>query len=145
MNWLRHSLKFETREPIEVLELTEEIRKFVFDRSLKDGLLLVASPHTTMGVVINENCPKLNRDIVAFLKKLAPPEAKYFHNEDTVDGRPNAHSHLLSMVVPNQVTIAVNAGKLDLGTWQSVFAVELDGPRFARQVNLSFLGETNDL
>eukprot|EP00210_Caulerpa_lentillifera_P005799 g5545.t1 len=91
----------------------------------------------------------------AFLKKLAPSDAFYLHNDLHLREAPldwpggweawakqepeNAHSHLLSMVLGNSETIPINEGKLMLGQWQSVLLVELDGPRL-RTVGLQFIG-----
>lgn len=133
----RKTLNLASRRPIQILDVTEEARAFVADSGVQEGILIAASQHTTMGVVINEKCEHLEKDIVRFLEKLAPAKGDYEHDRHAVDGRPNAHSHLLSLVVPSQVTLIVSAGELELGSWQSLFAVELDGPRPARKIHLT--------
>ncbi|HEX5036419.1 MAG TPA: secondary thiamine-phosphate synthase enzyme YjbQ [bacterium] len=123
--------------PTQVIDVTAEVKAFARSSKLRDGLLIVASQHTTLGVVINEKCEHLEKDIVRFLEKIAPAKGDYEHNKHAVDGRPNAHSHLLSLVIPSSVTLVVAGGELQLGTWQSVFALELDGPRPARKLTLT--------
>jgi secondary thiamine-phosphate synthase enzyme len=123
--------------PVQIRDLTNEVRRFVGQSGVRDGLLVAASQHTTMGVVINEKCEHLEKDMIRFLERIAPPKGDYEHNKHAVDGRPNAHSHLLSLVIPSSVTIVVADGELQLGEWQSVFAVELDGPRPARKIHLT--------
>lgn len=129
------TVSLSSASPLQVIDVTAEVKAFA--RSLKDGLLVVASRHTTMGVVVNEKCEHLEKDMLRFLEKIAPAKGEYEHNKHAVDGRPNAHSHLLSLVIPSSVTLVVAGGELQLGTWQSVFAVELDGPRPARQLTLT--------
>jgi secondary thiamine-phosphate synthase enzyme len=124
-------------KPLQIHDLTEAVRQFAVGSGVRDGLLVIASQHTTMGVVINEKCEHLERDMIRFLEKLAPARGDYEHNRHAVDGRPNAHSHLLSLVVPSSVTIVVVGGELQLGSWQSVFAVELDGPRPTRKIHVT--------
>lgn len=135
-----HTLTFKTDHPLEIRDLSTEVKEFVTRHPPQDGLLIVASLHTTVGVVMNERCEELQKDMVEFLKKWAPPESDYRHNRVAVDGRPNAHSHLLSLVIPSQVTIVVSQGRLQMGPWQSIFAVELDGPRPERKIELTWVG-----
>jgi secondary thiamine-phosphate synthase enzyme len=140
MPFHHHTLTFTTKNPIEIIDITASVKKFVEEVGVQEGLLTVASPHTTVGVVINERCEKLEQDMINFLGRLAPAQAAYQHNQVASDGRPNAHSHLLSLLLPSQLTIVISGGKLNLGKWQSVFMIELDGPRPERKVNLSLMG-----
>ncbi len=133
------AITLKSDRPLQIHDVTDSVRRFATESGVRDGLLVIASQHTTMGVVINEKCEHLEKDMTRFLEKLVPAQGDYEHNKAAVDGRPNAHSHLLSLVVPSQVTIVLAEGKLQLGTWQSVFAVELDGPRPARKIHLTVL------
>jgi secondary thiamine-phosphate synthase enzyme len=135
----RRQLSLKTLEPIEIRDITKEVEGYIRESGITEGLLIVSSPHTTLGVVINERCEELQKDMRAFLKRLAPSEGPYLHNRVAVDGRPNAHSHLLSLVIPSQVTLVVGEGRLQKGEWQSIFAVELDGPRAERKINLTMM------
>jgi secondary thiamine-phosphate synthase enzyme len=132
-----HCLRFKTDQPLEIRDITEAVMAFIQTAKVKEGLLIVASPHTTLGVVVNERCEELQKDMISFLKRLAPPSEPYFHNRVAVDGRPNAHSHLLSLLIPSQVTLVVTEGRIQKGEWQSIFAVELDGPRPGRKIELT--------
>lgn len=130
-------LSLSSASPLQVIDVTAEVTAFVQGTKIREGLVIVASQHTTMGVAINEKCGFLERDMIRFLEKLVPAQGDYEHNRHAVDGRPNAHSHLLSLVIPSQVTLVIAGGELQLGAWQSVFAVELDGPRPARKIHLT--------
>lgn len=140
MRSLRHVLRLATTAPIGLTDLTGAVRDWVREAGLRDGLLVVASRHTTARITVNEREPELERDIVAFLERLAPAAAGYRHDRDTVDGRPNAHAHLLGLFLNASETIPVVGGELQLGAWQALLFVELDGPRPAREVELTFLG-----
>jgi len=136
---LRHALTLETTAPIAILDLTETVRAWVQASGVGDGLLTVLSPHTTARITLNERDPALQRDMVAFLERIAPREGDYEHNLDTVDDRANAHAHLLGLFMPASVSVPVTGGDLELGGWQSLFLVELDGPRTTRTVQLHLL------
>ena len=140
MRLLRHQLTLSTAEPIGFVDLTETVRAWVRASGVRDGLLTVTSPHTTARLTVNEQEPRLQADMVRFLAQLAPADAPYAHNLDTVDDRPNAHAHLLGLFLNATETIPVADGDLQLGTWQALFFVELDGPRERRTVQLQLLG-----
>lgn len=141
MKFQQDTLALASWEPFQVLDVTEQVRSRAAASGVKNGLVIVASLHTTLGVVLNERCEHLQKDMIDFFKKLAPPEGDYRHNRVASDGRPNAHSHLLSLLIPSQVTVVLKDGTLQLGTWQSLFAVELDGPRPERRVHVTVMGE----
>lgn len=140
---MRHSLQhinFKTRDDIEFVDLTDRVIEACAESGIRDGLVTVYTVHTTAGIRINERCDRLQRDMKDFLEK-AVPAGGYLHDEDTLDGRANGHSHLMALLVGASETIPVCGGKLMLGQWQSVFFVELDGPRSKRQVVVRVVGE----
>jgi secondary thiamine-phosphate synthase enzyme len=97
-----------------------------------DGLCHVYVPHTTSGVVINEHAdPDVARDLIAAYEAMVPG-IRFAHGEG------NSDAHLMATLLGSSVTVPVVGGRLQLGTWQGIFFVELDGPR-SRRVSVSFL------
>jgi secondary thiamine-phosphate synthase enzyme len=127
-------LKTDTR--IKILDITREIKSILDKSGLKTGIVHVYSRHSTSGIVVNENEPGLVEDFQSSLESLVPTTNNYQH--DMIDN--NADSHLRSFLIGNSETIPLYNGKLDLGTWQSVFFVELDGPR-TRKITVTALGK----
>ena len=124
---------------MQFIDLSDALRAWVRASGVRDGLLTVTSPHTTARITRNEREAELQGDMVRFLERLAPADAPYRHNLDTVDGRANAHSHLLGLLMPASESIPVVDGELSMGAWQSIFFVELDGPRAVREVQLQLM------
>ena len=88
------------------------------------GLASIFVPHTTAGVTINEGAdPSVARDIVESLAKLVPSGAGYHHAEG------NSDAHIKTALIGSQVMVPVEQGRLRLGTWQSIYLAEFDGPR----------------
>lgn len=136
---LTHRLSVATTQPIELLDITEPVQAWVRSTGVTHGLLTVMSPHTTARITVNERETELQRDMVRWLEALAPAAADYGHNHAPVDDRLNAHSHLLGLFMNASESIPVSDGVLDLGGWQSLFFVELDGPRLQREVKLHLM------
>jgi secondary thiamine-phosphate synthase enzyme len=126
---------------MEFVEITEAVRTWVEAQGIRDGLVTVTSPHTTARIAVNERDPALQRDMLRYLERMLPADAPYEHNQHTVDGRDNAHAHLAALFMPGSESLHLADGRLQLGAWQAVFFVELDGPRERREVHVQVLGE----
>jgi len=129
-----------TSEPVQFVDITGKVREALTASGISEGIATVFSKHTTCAVKINERCDRLQNDMKSHLESVVP-SADYSHDEDTLDGRPNGRGHLMSMMLGASETIPVSNGSLALGGWQSVFFIELDGPRKARKVFVKIIGE----
>ena len=121
--------------------MTGQVRDWLKTTGVRDGLLTITSPHTTARVNVNEREAQLQKDMVTYLKRLVPCDGDWLHNLDTVDDSSNAHSHILGLFMNSSESIPVSAGELILGGWQSIFFIELDGPRELRALELQIMGE----
>jgi secondary thiamine-phosphate synthase enzyme len=91
------------------------------------GLVSVFVPHTTAGVTINEGAdPSVVRDIVEHLRRLVPRDSGFRHSEG------NSDAHIKASLMGSSVLVPVEQGRLRLGTWQSIYLAEFDGPRNRR-------------
>ena len=139
-------LRFATSHATEFVDVTKLVRAEVRKSGLRTGRVHLQSLHTTVGLAINENEPLLLRDFQKLLERLAPAGAGYEHDdfarryEISVDEPVNGHAHCRQLLLTGFATLLVEEGKLVLGRWQSVFAVELDGPRH-RELALQLDGE----
>jgi secondary thiamine-phosphate synthase enzyme len=142
---LQGELRIETAAPLEWVDLTSRVEAFVRRSGLLTGLVNVQVRHTTAGIVVNEDEPLLREDLEALLERVAPRALPYAHDQIHLrpgvppDERPNGHSHAKSLFLRASESINVANGELQLGRWQRVFLLELDGPR-ERLVSLIALG-----
>ena len=105
-------------------DITPRIKEMVRRLRIEEGLCHLFVPHTTAGIIVNENAdPEVARDILERLEALAPRSGRYRHAEG------NAHAHIKASLVGQSATIPVEGGKLALGRWQGVYLAEFDGPR----------------
>lgn len=118
----------------EMLDITAQLQDLAQDASIKKGAALIFCLHTTAAVTVNENAdPDVKRDILAFLSKRVPKNEAYFQHAEG-----NSDSHLKTLATGSSLVVPIENGRLVLGTWQSVYLCEYDGPR-ARQAAVQFL------
>ncbi|OLC21003.1 MAG: hypothetical protein AUI56_01905 [Actinobacteria bacterium 13_1_40CM_2_66_13] len=143
---IANRIEFDTTRSTEFVDITDRIRESVRRSGLRDGCVHLQSLHTTLGIAVNENEPLLHRDFENLLERLAPTGAGYEHDDfsrrfDVPLGEPvNGHAHCRQLLLTAFATLLVEDGQLVLGRWQSVFAVELDGPRH-RQLAVQLDGD----
>jgi len=129
-------LRLNTTRRRELIDLTGEVVKVVRESGVENGICLVYSMHSTSAIIINEGERGLMEDILAKIDEDFPRGRAWLHNR--IDD--NADAHLAGAFIGPSVVIPVKGGSPCLGTWQSVFFVELDGPRSGRRVVIEVLG-----
>jgi secondary thiamine-phosphate synthase enzyme len=144
----RHArIRVATERAMEFIDLTERIEALAAEAGIHAGLVNIQSLHTTTAIVINEHEPLLLADFEALLARAAPQDARYRHDDMDVrtanlapGERANGHAHCHALLLGSSASLNVAEGRLQLGRWQRVFLVELDGPRL-REVSVLVLGE----
>ena len=112
-------LNIKTNKRNEIIDITDLI-----EPTIKNGIIIVHVPHTTCAVTINESAdPDVKKDFLYKLSNLIPENDNYKHMEG------NSDSHIKASLTGNSITLIVNQGELILGTWQSIWFCEYDGPR----------------
>lgn len=113
-----------TSKTMQLSDITAQVQQVVSASNIADGVCHVYNPHTTAGLTINEGAdPAVQTDILAALQKIVPMNHPYQHLEG------NSPAHVMASLVGSSVTVFIENGKLQLGTWQKIFFCEFDGPR----------------
>lgn len=127
------TLTVATSQRTELVEVTAKVQKVVTQAGVKQGMCYLYVPHTTAGILINENAdPDVARDITKSIDRLVPHEGDYRHSEG------NSDSHIKATLVGGSLHVFVENGKLVLGRWQGIFFFEFDGPR-ERQLHVKIV------
>jgi secondary thiamine-phosphate synthase enzyme len=141
------TIRIETQHPTQFIDLTDEVAAFAKESRVHTGLINVQGLHTTTAVIVNEHDPLLLSDVAALLERIAPQDGFYRHDNVglrpsncVLADRPNGHSHCRALLLAPSVSVNIAEGRLQLGTWQRVFLVELDGPR-TRNVSVVVIGD----
>jgi len=128
-------IRVTTSKQCEMLDITSEVESMVKKSGVTSGVCYVFVPHATAGITINENAdPDVVRDIITGLDRIIPLHDNYLHGEG------NSPAHIKSSMVGCSQEVLIEKGRLQLGTWQSLFFCEFDGPR-TRKVWVKAMGE----
>jgi len=131
-----------TSRRCETLDITAEVARLIAASGIRDGIVHIASLHTTAAITVNEHEPRLMQDLHAWLAQIAPAGHGWKHDAlaRSIPSEPeNTDAHLKTMLLGGAQTLALEGGSLLLGTWQRVILVECDGPR-RRKVGVTVLG-----
>ena len=120
------------------VDVTRALSDWVERQGIKDGLLTIWCRHTSASLLVQENAdPDVRADLQAFFRRLAPEEAAYRHSEEGPDDMP---AHIRAAVLPTQLSVPVEGGRLALGTWQAIYLVEHRRAPHKRELALHLLG-----
>ena len=137
MKVINQTITLSTKQKIQLIDITYELEKFVKESKVSNGICIVHVPHATAALILNENEEGLVEDFKKKIEELFPRNAGYMH--DRIDD--NAHAHLASGIIGTSRIFPIIEGKLVRGTWQNLFLVELDGPRYSRNIIFQIIGE----
>ncbi|MCK5019952.1 MAG: secondary thiamine-phosphate synthase enzyme YjbQ [Candidatus Peribacteraceae bacterium] len=127
--------EIETKKSFQIINITSTIKKYISSKKITNGQVTISTKHTTTAIIVNENEPRLLRDMEKFIGGLAPKRIAYLHDDiekrkDCPKDEPkNAAAHLKALLLGASETLPIKDGKIDLGKWQNIFFVELDGSR----------------
>jgi secondary thiamine-phosphate synthase enzyme len=124
MELIMEKITVKTRKHCEFIDVTPVVQEVVQKSGVTSGLCQVFVPHTTAGITINENAdPDVVKDVIMELNKIVPQSDHYLHAEG------NSAAHIKSSMMGCSQAVLIEEGCLALGTWQSLFFCEFDGPR----------------
>jgi secondary thiamine-phosphate synthase enzyme len=103
-----------------------DVTSLFTDREWPDGLLLASVEHTTAALFLGESGSEMFEDYERVAAGLIEEYGPWQHE---VWNPGNAQSHVLSSFVGGQLLLPISEGRPDVGTWQRIIFLELDGPR----------------
>lgn len=119
-----HTITVESTAREAIYDITTEVQQAVRQLELDSGAIMLYCPHTTCGLTINESAdPAVRRDLMKFFREIAPFKHGWEHTEG------NSDAHIRASLLGSSLLVPLENGKLQLGTWQSIYLYEGDGPR----------------
>lgn len=145
MKVYNQKIEIKSTSQIEFIDITDKVEEIIGNSGVREGQVLVYSPHTSASIRINHNEPMLIQDFMRVLYRLVPMGDRYSHDlfeigrAKTSDGRSNGHSHCKNLLLGVSETLPIEKGKVMLTEKQNIFLVELDGAR-TRDVVVQVIG-----
>ncbi|MDA3927046.1 MAG: secondary thiamine-phosphate synthase enzyme YjbQ [Kiritimatiellae bacterium] len=119
------TLSVKTSSHDQMIDITRDIRTAVAELGIEDGTVTIYTPHTTCGLTINENAdPDVVHDFLKQLELMVPWRQPFYKH---MEG--NSAAHVKASMMGFALTVIVEEGILQLGTWQGIYLCEFDGPR----------------
>jgi len=126
--------RYRTGHDEAILDITGDCAAYVAGQG--DGLLHLFVPHATAGLAVLETGAGSDEDLLSALADLLPADDRWRHRHGS---RGHGRSHVMPALVPPYASVPVLAGRLALGTWQSICLVDLNVDNPDREVRFSFL------
>jgi len=135
----RSSFELSCRGDADIHDVTAAVAEAVASSGIAEGIGLVASAGSTVGITTVEYEPGLVADLVEMFERLAPRNASYGHDARWGDG--NGHAHVRSSLVGPTFAFPVVAGAPALGTWQQIVFLDFDNKKRRREITVTVVGE----
>ncbi len=139
MGVYRTAFTIDTRGNCDIIDITSQIKKIVFESKIKNGLANAFVIGSTASITTIEYESGLLKDFQDILNKLIPPGKNYEHHKRWHDD--NGHSHLRASLIGPQITIPISNSNLLLGTWQQIILVDFDTRPRTREIIVTCLGD----
>ncbi len=111
-------------EQMHLIDITTQVKTLIQESGIMDGICYLFNPHTTAGLTINEGAdPDVRTDIIKGFKEIVPLDYPFRHMEG------NSPSHIMASLMGASLTLFIQNGNPQLGTWQAIYFCEFDGPR----------------
>lgn len=138
MQTTHKTISVRTNRRCQMMDITAQVAEAVAESGVQNGTVLVFCPHTTAAITINENAdPDVQHDLLLTLEELLPKNRPGYRH-----GEGNSDAHVKTSLVGANELVMIENGRLKLGTWQSVFFCEFDGPR-TRRVHIQVTGTSS--
>ena len=145
MKVVRKKIEIKSTSSVEIIDITKKVEEVVSHSGVREGMVLVYSPHTSAGIFINHNESMLLQDFMRVLYRLVPIDERYSHDlfelakQNKSDGRSNGHSHCKVMLLGVSENLPIEKGHIMLTEKQSIFLAEMDGAR-TRDIIVQVMG-----
>lgn len=121
-------------------EVTPEVRAWVVNQGIANGMLTLFCRHTSASLLIQENAAgAVRRDLEKYFDELAPEGAGLYEHDD--EGPDDMPAHLKTALTQVQISVPVMNGKLMLGAWQGIYLFEHRDSAPGREIVLHLTGE----
>lgn len=118
----KHSFK---TQYMGMIDLTDNVRQYVAESGVKEGICHVSQLHSTAGLLLCDNSPDSMKNIMDDIERMVPTRADFKHRETASD----AGGHVKTALTDSQISLSIHDGELQIGKDQAIVFADYDGPR----------------
>jgi secondary thiamine-phosphate synthase enzyme len=122
----------------DICDITPAFEQLIHESQVDNGSLNATMAGSTGSLTTLEYEPGVVNDLMAAVNRMAPPELEYEHEKAWHDG--NGHSHVQAALLGPSIALPIRNGRLKLGTWQQVVAINHDNRRRQRTIEVTIIG-----
>ncbi|MBI2084546.1 MAG: YjbQ family protein [Candidatus Aenigmarchaeota archaeon] len=137
MKTYQKTIELKTKKLHDFVNITKDVAEVVNETGISNGMVFVNAPHTTVGLILQENDETIFHDMKKMFERILPPDSNYKHSSE---GKDNAIAHITSNLLGTSLAMPVTKRQIELGNWQNIFLVELFEGR-VRKVVVTVIGE----
>lgn len=122
MQWYKSSFEISTHGK-GLYAITPQVLQHIHEWGVKEGIVFLYLQHTSASLLIGESYdPTARQDIETFMEKLVPQNQNWYRH--TLEGPDDTTSHIRAMLTHTSLSIPIDGGLLNLGTWQGIYLFE---------------------
>jgi len=131
-------LEIKTTAGTDILDLTTPVQDKVQQTGVTAGLLTLFISGSTAALTTIEYESGAVHDLKAALERLFPQDLNYAHDRRWGDG--NGYAHVRAAFLKPSLSIPIDQGRLQLGTWQQIVLLDFDNRPRQRRIRGQVLG-----
>ncbi|MBI2594994.1 MAG: YjbQ family protein [Candidatus Colwellbacteria bacterium] len=118
------NFQVKTKGHYDFIDVTDEVRAAVRKSGIKGSAVTIFVTGSTCALTTMEYEEGAIKDLISVFEKIAPEDADYLHHQRWGDH--NGAAHIKSALIGTDLTLPIEDGELQLGTWQKIVLIDFD-------------------
>jgi secondary thiamine-phosphate synthase enzyme len=132
------TIEVDLRTGIDIRDITDDLNRIAGRAGIENGTANACVVGSTGSLTTIEYEPGVVQDLKDAIDRIAPKNIAYAHELAWHDG--NGHSHVQAALLGPSIVLPIRNGRLKLGTWQQVVAINHDNKPRKRSIEVTMIG-----
>jgi len=132
------TIEVDLRTGIEIKDITDDLNRIIGRSGIENGTANACVVGSTGSLTTIEYEPGVVQDLKDAINRIAPKDMAYAHELAWHDG--NGRSHVQAALLGPSIALPIRKGRLKLGTWQQVVAINHDNRSRKRPIEVTLIG-----
>ena len=132
------TIEVDLRMGIDIKDITDDLNRIIVRSGIENGTANACVVGSTGSLTTIEYEPGVVQDLKDAIDRIAPQNMAYAHELAWHDG--NGYSHVQAALLGPSIALPIRSGRLRLGTWQQVVAINHDNRARKRPIEVTLVG-----